>query len=86
MTTPTAEYRVNYDIRVPEVRLIGPTGQNYGVVSIREAMTIARDANMDLVEVSPTAAPPVCRVLDYGKFLYERAKKRERSTQSTETN
>jgi translation initiation factor IF-3 len=75
LTTPTAEYRVNYDIRVPEVRLIGPTGQNYGVVSIREAMTIARDANMDLVEVSPTAAPPVCRVLDYGKFLYERAKK-----------
>jgi translation initiation factor IF-3 len=57
------------------VRLIGPTGDNVGVVPIRQALQIARDADMDLVEVSPNAAPPVCRVLDFGKFLYEREKK-----------
>jgi len=69
------EFRVNEAIRVPEVRLIGPTGDNVGVVPIRQAIQIARDAEMDLVEVSPNAAPPVCRVLDFGKFLYEREKK-----------
>jgi translation initiation factor IF-3 len=57
------------------VRLIGPTGDNVGVVPIRQAIQIARDAEMDLVEVSPNATPPVCRVLDFGKFLYEREKK-----------
>ncbi len=69
------EFRVNEAIRVPEVRLIGPTGDNVGVVAIRQAIQIARDAEMDLVEVSPNATPPVCRVLDFGKFLYEREKK-----------
>jgi translation initiation factor IF-3 len=57
------------------VRLIGPDGGNVGVVSIKQALQIARDAEMDLVEVSPNAAPPVCRVMDFGKFIYERAKK-----------
>ena len=71
----TNEFRVNESIRVPEVRLIGPDGGNVGVVSIKQALQIARDADMDLVEVSPNAAPPVCRVMDFGKFIYERAKK-----------
>ena len=71
----TNEFRVNEAIRVPEVRLIGPDGGNVGVVSIKQALQIARDADMDLVEVSPNAAPPVCRVMDFGKFIYERAKK-----------
>ena len=57
------------------MRLIGPTGENLGVVSTREALQIARDADLDLVEVAPAANPPVCRVMDFGKFLYERAKK-----------
>jgi translation initiation factor IF-3 len=57
------------------VRLIGPDGQNHGVVSTDEAMKIAQEAGLDLVEVAPNSSPPVCRVLDYGKFLYERAKK-----------
>jgi len=60
---------------VPEVRLIGPANENLGVVSIDQALRIARDAEKDLVEVAPTAAPPVCRVMDFGKFLYEREKK-----------
>jgi len=78
------DFRVNEAIRVPEVRLIGPTGENVGVVSIREALRIARDAELDLVEVSPNAAPPVCRVLDFGKFIYEREKK-EREARKAQT-
>jgi len=57
------------------VRLIGPDGQNHGVVSTNEAMQIAQEAGLDLVEVAPNSSPPVCRVLDFGKFQYERAKK-----------
>ena len=71
-------------IRVPEVRLIGPNGENIGVVTIQEALRISRDAEMDLVEVSSAATPPVCRVLDFGKFLYERAKK-EREARKAQT-
>lgn len=68
-------YRVNETIRNPEVRLIGPNGENIGVVSIEEAQRVARDAELDLVEVAPNSDPPVCRVMDFGKFIYERAKK-----------
>jgi translation initiation factor IF-3 len=74
-TISASEYRINEDIRVPEVRLIGPEGQNYGVVSAAQAMSIAQQAGLDLVEVAPNSEPPVCRVLDYGKFLYEKQKK-----------
>lgn len=69
------EFRVNESIRVAEVRLIGADGGNVGVVSIREALQMARDAELDLVEVSSGAVPPVCRVMDFGKFIYEKAKK-----------
>jgi translation initiation factor IF-3 len=68
-------YRVNEAIRSPDVRVIGPNGENVGVVSIEDALRLARDSEMDLVEVAPTAEPPVCRVMDFGKFIYERAKK-----------
>ena len=60
---------------MPQVRLIGPNNENVGVVSIEEAQRIARDAELDLVEVAPNSDPPVCRVMDFGKFIYERAKK-----------
>ena len=60
---------------MPEVRLIGPANENLGVVSIDQALRISREAEKDLVEVAPTAQPPVCRVMDFGKFLYEREKK-----------
>jgi translation initiation factor IF-3 len=69
---------------VPKVRLIGPDGDNLGVVPIEEAQRIARDAELDLVEVAPNAEPPVCRVMDYGKFLYERTKK-EREARKSQT-
>jgi translation initiation factor IF-3 len=64
--------------------LIGPDGGNVGVVPIRQALQIARDAELDLVEVSPNATPPVCRVIDYGKFIYERSKK-EREAKKAQT-
>jgi translation initiation factor IF-3 len=70
-----SDYRINTDIRSREVRLIGPDGKNFGVVSIQDALQVAENAALDLVEVAPNAEPPVCRVLDYGKFLYEKAKK-----------
>ncbi len=75
---------MNEGIRVAEVRLIGPKGENVGVVSIKQALQIAREAELDLVEVSPNAEPPVCRVMDFGKFIYERAKK-EREARKSQT-
>ena len=64
--------------------MIGPNGENIGVVPMKQAMQIARDAEMDVVEVSPNATPPVCRVMDFGKFIYERAKK-EREAKRAQT-
>ncbi len=66
------------------MRLIGPEGENVGVVPIDEAKRMARDANLDLVEVAPQAEPPVCRIMDFGKFLYERTKK-EREARRAQT-
>lgn len=71
----TSDYRVNRAIRVKEVRLIDGDGENRGVVSIEEALRIAQAAGLDLVEVAPNSKPPVCRVVNYGKFTYERIKK-----------
>jgi translation initiation factor IF-3 len=70
-----SDYRINNEIRVKEVRLIGADGGNVGVVSLEEALRLAQEADLDLVEVAPNSDPPVCRILDYGKFLYEKAKK-----------
>jgi len=78
------EFRVNESIRVPEVRLIGATGENVGVVPIREALRMAQQAELDLVEVAPNSTPPVCRIMDFGKFLYEKEKK-EREARRAQT-
>jgi translation initiation factor IF-3 len=74
-----AKYRINHAIRVPEVRLIDADGGHVGIVSLSEALTIAHDRELDLVEVSPAANPPVARVMDYGKFLYQQAKRERES-------
>ncbi|WP_133470420.1 translation initiation factor IF-3 [Paraglaciecola marina] len=66
--------RINEEITVNEVRLVGKDGEPLGVVSITEAMNTAEQANLDLVEISPNAEPPVCKVMDYGKFLFEKSK------------
>jgi translation initiation factor IF-3 len=69
------EFRLNESIRVPEVRVIDGSGENLGVLPTRQAIQNAREQDLDLVEVSPNADPPVCRIMDFGKFLYEREKK-----------
>lgn len=68
--------RVNEEIRVSEVRLIGADGEMIGVVSIQEALRLAEEASLDLAEISPNAEPPVCKILDYGKYRYELQKKK----------
>ena len=75
----TTETRVNERIRVPEVRLIGPGGEQVGIVRIEDALRVAADADLDLVEVAPNARPPVCKIMDYGKFKYEAAQKARES-------
>ena len=67
--------RINERIRVPEVRVIGDDGEQLGVMETREAVRKAREQGLDLVEVAPNAEPPVCRIIDYGKFQYEAKKK-----------
>ena len=68
-------HRINERIRAPEVRVIGEDGKQLGILSRAEALSMARERNVDLVEVSPQANPPVCRLMDFGKFQYERAKR-----------
>ncbi|MEN8097687.1 MAG: translation initiation factor IF-3 [Chloroflexota bacterium] len=70
-----SDYRINEQIRDPFVRLIDASGNHVGTVPISDAIKSAREAQLDLVEISPNADPPVVRVMDHGKFLYERAKK-----------
>jgi len=69
------EYRVNRQIRAKEVRLIDENGKQIGIVPLQEALRIANEKGLDLVEIAPNANPPVCKILDYGKFLYELKKK-----------
>lgn len=76
---PGAFVRVNGKIRAREVRLIGAEGKQIGIISLGEALTLARQQGVDLVEIAATATPPVCRLVDFGKFRYEQAKKDKES-------
>ncbi|EMM5117596.1 translation initiation factor IF-3 [Providencia stuartii] len=72
---PTARpNRINEEIRATEIRVTGFDGEQLGVMSVREALAKAEEAGVDLVEISPNAEPPVCRIMDYGKYLYEKSK------------
>lgn len=75
-------YRINREIQAPQVRLIGPNREHIGIVSLQEALEQARKANLDLVEISPSADPPVVRIMDYGKFIYEQNKKEREARRS----
>jgi translation initiation factor IF-3 len=82
----SVETRINERIRAPEVRLVGPNGEQIGIVSVSEALKLAQEADLDLVEVAPTARPPVAKLMDYGKFKYEAAvKARESRRNQTQT-
>jgi translation initiation factor IF-3 len=71
------KHRINQDISATTVRLIGADGQQVGVVPLQEAQSVADEANLDLVEISPQAEPPVCKVMDYGKYRFEEQKKQQ---------
>ncbi len=73
------ELRINNRIMAREVRLVGEAGEQLGVMPTSQALDLARRSSLDLVEVAPTAVPPVCRVLDYGKYKYEQTKKEQKS-------
>ncbi len=76
---------INSDIAAASIRLIGAEGENVGVVSIDEAMQMAENVGLDLVEISPDADPPVCKILDYGKFKYEAQKKKSEARKKQKT-
>jgi translation initiation factor IF-3 len=73
----TQKLRINEEIRVPQVRLISSDGQQLGIVGIEEAQRIALEQDLDLVEVAPQANPPVCKIMDYGKYCYEQDQKQK---------
>ena len=76
------QLRVNERIIAKEVRLVGEKGEQLGIMPVIQAREVARKHNLDLVEVAPTSVPPVCRLLDYGKFKYEQAKKEQQAKKS----
>ncbi len=69
------EVRINGEINVPEIRLVGVDGEQMGILKLSDALRLAEEAEVDLVEIAPTAAPPVCRLMDYGKFKYRESKR-----------
>lgn len=76
---------MNEEITAQEVRVIGAGGENHGVIAVEEGIRIAEEAGLDLVEVSPNADPPVCKILDYGKFKYEQQKRKNEARKKQKT-
>lgn len=76
---------INEQIRDKEIRLIGADGEQLGIMSARDAMKIAREAELDLVKIAPTAKPPVCKIIDYGKYKYEQARKEKEAKKKQRT-
>lgn len=79
--TVAAKHRVNHLIKVPEVRVIGPEGEQLGILRTTDALKQAHEGGYDLVEVAQASTPPVCRIMDYGKFKYEQSKKEHKTRQ-----
>ena len=80
-----SELMINEQIRDREIRLIGEDGEQLGIMSARDAMKLAREANLDLVKIAPTAKPPVCKIIDYGKFRYEQARREKEAKKKQRT-
>jgi translation initiation factor IF-3 len=76
---------MNHRIRVPEVRVVGAEGDQLGVMETRQALRLAQEQGMDLVEIAPNAQPPVCRILDYGKYKYDQSKKQKEAKKKAHT-
>ncbi len=69
--------RINHQIKSPELRVIGPDGENFGVIPLRDALSKAQELGLDLVEISPNVAPPICKITDFGKYQYDEKKKQK---------
>ena len=83
--TTISELMINEQIRDREVRLIGQDGEQLGVMPITEAMKLAREAELDLVKIAPAAKPPVCKIIDYGKYKYEMIRKEKEAKKKQKT-
>ena len=83
--TTISDLMINEQIRDREVRLIGEDGEQLGIMSSREAMKLAAEANLDLVKIAPTAKPPVCKIIDYGKYKYEQTRKEKEAKKKQKT-
>ena len=83
--TTISELMINEQIRDKEVRLIGENGEQLGIMSAKEAYKLAKDAELDLVKIAPTAKPPVCKIIDYGKYKYEMARKEKDARKKQKT-
>lgn len=83
--TTISELMINEQIRDKEVRLVGEDGEQLGVMSSKDAMKLAKEANLDLVKIAPTAKPPVCKIIDYGKYRYELARKEKEAKKKQKT-
>ena len=79
------DLRINDEIRAREVRLVGEEGEQLGIVQLRDAQRIAMEKSLDLVEIAPTAKPPVCKIMDYGKYKYEQAKRDKEARKKQKT-
>ena len=80
-----SELMINEQIRDREIRLIGEDGEQLGIMSARDAMKLAREANLDLVKIAPTSKPPVCKIIDYGKYRYEQARREKEARKKQKT-
>lgn len=80
-----SELQINEQIRDKEIRLIGADGEQLGIVSAKEALKLAEEAELDLVKIAPTAKPPVCKIIDYGKYRYEQARKEKDAKKKQKT-
>lgn len=83
--TTISDLMINEQIRDKEVRLVGEDGEQLGIMSSKEAMKLAKEANLDLVKIAPTAKPPVCKIIDYGKYRYELARKEKEAKKKQKT-
>ena len=83
--TTISDLMINEQIRDREIRLIGENGEQLGIMSAKDAMKLAREAELDLVKIAPTAKPPVCKIIDYGKYRYELARKEKEARKKQKT-
>ena len=83
--TTISEHVINEQIRDKEVRVVGENGEQLGIMAARDALKLAQDAELDLVKIAPTAKPPVCKIIDYGKFRYENARKEKEARKKQKT-